>query len=62
MVGLADDIVMFSKGAGKQGENRKSTNIGRESGMSAEPPSYDPSGRESSLAESAAPARSTARA
>lgn len=62
LVGLADDIVMFSKGAGKQGENRKSTNLGHESGMSAEPPSYDPSGRESSLAESAAPARSTARA
>jgi cobalt-zinc-cadmium efflux system outer membrane protein len=62
LVGMADDIIMFSKGATEKGKKRKTTSLDQTPGTTAGLPHYDPSGRESALAEPASPAHSTPRA
>lgn len=61
LVGMADDIIMFSKGVEERGSKRKTTTLDQPPGTAAPPLPYDPSGRESALAELAEPARANAR-
>ncbi|MGH7135759.1 MAG: TolC family protein, partial [Pirellulales bacterium] len=58
LVGLADDIIIFSKGAGKQDAPRKTTGLDQSIGARMALPPYDPTGRDNPLAESAEPAHS----
>ena len=58
LVGLADDIIVISKGAGKQRAGRKTGSLDESLSSSITPAPYDPSGRDHPLAESVEPAHS----
>lgn len=60
LAGLADDIILFSKGVSNRNEERKNA-LGDAPGSSAVPFAHDPGGRESALAESASEPRGRAR-
>lgn len=58
LVGLADDIIVISKGASNRGAARKTSSLGQIPGSNIAPLHPDASGRGDSLAEVAEPARS----
>lgn len=60
LAGLADDIILFSKGVSNRNEDRKSA-LGDAPGSSAVPFSHDPGGRGNSLEQAVEPARARAR-
>ncbi len=61
LVGLADDIMVISKGVTNRGAGHKTTALGASPGSMAAPFGYEPGGRDDVLGEAAEPARSRAR-
>jgi cobalt-zinc-cadmium efflux system outer membrane protein len=58
LVGLADDIIVISKGANSRASARENTELRQTAGPGMEPLTYNPSGRSDRLSDAAEPARS----